>query len=75
MTLMRKCKECSETHKFEHIEIHLSTQNKDLIQILINIISRKDAIREIMNLVRDDGIREVWKMYSSTFVNKKSRVE
>ena len=75
VTLKRKCKNCLKVYDFEHVEKYISRENKDLVKILKSIITGENPIENILNLNRDEGVKEIWKIYSRTFVNKKTNVD
>ena len=57
------------------MEKYISRENKDLVKILKSIITGENPIEDILNLNRDEGIKKIWKIYSRTFINKKTNVE
>ena len=71
MTLKRKCRRCLDVHDFGHIEKYISEENKDLVNIIKDINKMQEPLKQLVKINRNEGFKEVWKVYTKTFINRK----
>ena len=71
MKLKRKCRRCLDVHDFGHIEKYISEENKDLVNIIKDINKMQEPLKQLVKINRNEGFKEVWKVYTKTFINRK----